>query len=1687
MSRTNGSLKKRICGTALAVALTASVVGTAVYMDSTKAHAARVTLRGIQELANAHSTESEEGLTPFVIIEVVDDYNDARLGYLVGGEEPINVKSGEGGYAKSIKDMPSKDERTEKVRAFADVTDKYLEGENGAYTYTSDYEETGDGSVSMEIRGSFESVEDNKGNYNKAGAGDGYTQFGVGEAATYDKNNDGKITTGSDTDEDELQLLNENNVTLYRRMYNYSVSEITGLTAYDSEMDMPVSAPGHGGAYNWQYFKKAGSIDSVNDFEEGIRIYAGRDTLVYKGTIENITTNDIVDGEENVTGKEVVITDTEGKTLKVTYDADGNFVESVSNGFLGGMGGFNKPDSAGETLDFDLLMLCTIAEANGADSELYYITDVAPDSGSEEYVQIFGEVGSYTADNVPSDKDPYYIGGAATNGYVYTENNNGDYVFKSDYKQRRYESFSYNNGINNHEWFKQFVFDRSTQNEYDNLSIDVVTVRASELTAADVARAGLIYFNYLPGKQATNDIKVDVAKAVISAAAEETLSVMMEYATYIDGKAMADESNLMNMALALMKSSVPAVDDDFDLSSVNTDSLWFGDIKEIINASDPNYSDENAARDISYVNRTIFVNDNYACGSIVGADFNATYADDKTNKSFSAVVAENAAEYKIIELQGGSNASEFNQAVSKATSIRYILNKNKSRTSIKSKLNILDIEPYESDQYVFTEGKKGSNLNDLNYYFVADGGAREANIAYFEYRDIMTPEWVTENLGFEGNANDITIREMGTKELVGVNIDFNSTYDMIYIGADTALISTKRVTDENGKIKWQSDATIKSYANTLHNDSSLDGLIYTHMGDRFDDFVDYYGDKIDYSNYASGNDITIDKLRELKSYIQAGYAVIISDTFVTKDGKVNTGRVDISSNMYNLIAWLVEDKDTGDGKGGGRKYYGRNVRLKSDLETIRSNPMYGEGEVINPLYDSNISDFSTYINISKLNMEVTSEPVPYNNGTYLSMASDGNYYLNFTVQLRNDSSIDTSERTTYDCKLYLDMDADGKYEAGESLGGLMINEGNDIETDGHFHLTAGKEYRISRAVPPDYVGFLSWKLEFSQNEREGDAFDANAIRVSETGFSAVPVSGEKPTIRVLQIIPNKTNSNIHWGGQVKNTYRFADGTDTYYDYNYLNLNEDKMHQLYDGVQDFDLDIMQIKVEDYITRYHMPNMNGAGYFTGTYYDFLSQFDMVVMGFSDGFSFALDKDDGRTGTGYHLDVTEVDNVTGNSYTRRVLYREAMLGIRQYMLSGRSILFTHDLTSELSSESRAGYFSNQYLRDIMGMDRFGMIAEKAAADPAYFDYTFDSPAKMANYNSIYDTANMNGNSISEKKAFTDFNIIRDSKKKTYGIVAREHTKHEGSFVPETVTQMNPGQITQYPYYITDDAKMSFSVNETHAQWFQLNLDTDSTDDNTDDDIVVWYVLSHKENYTTDNNKLFYKAVQMDARNNYYIYTKGNVTYTGAGHRQVNDEERKLFVNTLVAAYNSGLHAPRVIYKENPRESAVTISSTYMPYDSELVNSVTDTEGTTDGGFLDSVLTVNFRTANNNFRTSTENLNVKYYVQVASGGTLTINGIQYKEIEPVSIKIADASGNLYDMNVDESHRLLNYRIYQTTFNLSDVNMTGSGNLISADSSKLYIRIGMDELEDGDIGSEPATESMNELNVFATRLFDLE
>jgi len=187
-----------------------------------------------------------------------------------------------------------------------------------------------------------------------------------------------------------------------------------------------------------------------------------------------------------------------------------------------------------------------------------------------------------------------------------------------------------------------------------------------------------------------------------------------------------------------------------------------------------------------------------------------------------------------------------------------------------------------------------------------------------------------------------------------------------------------------------------------------------------------------------------------------------------------------------------------------------------------------------------------------------------------------------------------------------------------------------------------------------------------------------------------------------------------------------------------------------------------------------------------------------------------------------------------------------------------------------------------NMAGMDRYG-VSDKSVTSVA-----------GANKATVFDD---------NYQGYTNLNLMRRGTDngnpfKIYTNISDEINK--SVLTTTNVRQLNKGQVTEYPYGIDE----SITVSKTHSQWFVVDLEaTNSKLIDSSKDVVVWYAL-----YSSDSGS-YYHLSGVDALNNYYIYSKGNITYSGCGHSEVTkDAELKLFVNTVVKAIKSGNSTPKI-----------------------------------------------------------------------------------------------------------------------------------------------------------------------------------
>ncbi len=396
-------------------------------------------------------------------------------------------------------------------------------------------------------------------------------------------------------------------------------------------------------------------------------------------------------------------------------------------------------------------------------------------------------------------------------------------------------------------------------------------------------------------------------------------------------------------------------------------------------------------------------------------------------------------------------------------------------------------------------------------------------------------------------------------------------------------------------------------------------------------------------------------------------------------------------------------------------------------------------------------------------------------------------------------------------------------------------------------------------------------------------------------------------------------------------------------------------------------------------------------------------------------------------YDMVILGFADIYGNSDLKQ---SAAIQELKNFITTGQSVMFTHDsLTFDTNNTTGWDYNLTKQFRDLIGQNIYQQNALQDPADPYV-------PADLSNRLPYPSATN-----------------------KSYGFsrLTLDRANNGNEFPTATSTaKLNDGLITKYPYILGN----TLSVATTHHQYYQLDLE--------DPSLVPWFTLAG-----TGFNSL-------DGRNDYYTYTRGNITFSGTGHSAPNNaEEQKLFVNTIIKAARGANHAPVVdIYDLNngqeiyntqdkldfsfkasdldiTKDNILKVSIAVTDNDSRITTQVTDfiTDNT---HYTDANLDSNhaFSVQNNStvqismpkiVSDTTGNFSIEVTAQDTSQATGT-KKITLRQVSPPSLTVSTAGNNYYLVN-DSGETT--FRI--TPYNNPGKDMTNIQLIIDKDQTGVY------------------------------------
>lgn len=1774
--------KKYIAGI-LTIALAAGVCQS---YGSMEVSAKEMTLPGIEKLVQ-DTVASSDGT--FHILEIVPSKSDASIGYLIGGEEPVSE-------GRKLSELPAASERRSAMAAISSSSLGDLTGSNGPVSF-SPYNEGG--SRTEEIRGSFVKNTENNGQYTYTQTESVYRLFREGDSnERYDRYSTIEASGASNENKQSVSPVFSKVSSVTGGNLEMTIGDTAdaltalaatryALTPDDKNSDgsmngISITAFNAGDYVDREVYKR--TADDVYTYL-GKVVYGRNLPAGYAIQSTAITSEDTSEASENL-GE---ATTAENSGLVTAASASGNDAAAESGN---GMQTFSVQSTSGNDMVNSEQRIMTVSDPSSEQYNNLYILNMAnttPYLWATWTANPDGTGGSYTL-NTPADgyfvhftentSGDYYVSKVTlsnTNGDYklsdsYQRNDNGKYVMVSSGTMQVYrqgeagynasnsydfigdnakdalDTVAYDGGFYNKEWFKKQVLNLSGSSRYEkdtdysgevnDFNIEVTTLtlaQLAELTATDSqAYYGInlddVDLIYLSGRGSYAAESVNMTSAATALTKmifgikdttgernnADRVPVVMDYGFYSQNKKLAEEpnNNQNNKILTQMALTILKVSDDNIAKEVASkgDAYWNGQTAASLSLDD-------SVKEALYDN--VYLNDDSAT-PYVASDFMADWKGNAAKAAtFEAVLKEIQYE-NFLAKKNNSNAAQIDEEISKASITRYILNWYMHRVTVKSSIRVLDLEPCYD----------------------------------FKSATTLTADRVKEFMGRKDTyTGSVEIKQMSSAEFIGKVEDLNEKYDMIYLGARVGKMNT-----ENGV--------------TVYNDPQMKGLIYSHVGDYYD-----YATKTDTENVTKaretynarhrlqdssldhnktndddptnksadvyrgpGNDMNSTRYEEFCQFIEAGYPVVIADTFIKVDNNnipvASTATLDKNSYFYKLVQFALKKDENGQ-----YLYWQKNIFTESQLTDNTADTKLGT------TLSARRSVFCNYLNLSKLSVNwVTTygaaypQELKYNsnqngasNGGSLEKI-DGKYQLQYIFNLQNDAAI-SQTGTTYDCKLFVDKNADGRfsgsdyvegktYTSSEEVSGLTvyIRKGDEwIKVDpiatangNRYELRTGETYRVIRALPEEYVGVIPWKLVFYDNADR-------LVRTAKSGYTSVPQQSGKKTIRVLQLLSSENNNwNLH-NEQNNSNSTFSKYINGLTDWNVVGLDQVN----WDGTV-----IPSTSIDSMTVTYLVNEKLKIGGTSDTdiqriyqeSYNLFQQYDMLILGFGDAYKF-----------GYTYSASDISNNKLDNVKRNLAVGWA---VRDYIESGKSILFTHDTTSYVNNIQSAiqwndqgykenqknywywGYEFNKTIRASVGLDRYGALKEyyqqRAASttgeeqkrDQEYLktleSYTFDEIKEPNSDNELW-----------QKEGVTKYTVVRflrsylEDLRKTGSSEVWFPVKNSllkqagydggdprwnypssllmGDYAGSSLiaTQVNDGQITQYPYQIS--ANEQLEISNTHYQWLQPNMELDRNGDGKND-IVVWYCISGVADGNYKNTNI-YNITPNDVVNNYYIYTMGNVTYSGAGHSKPSkDAEIKLFVNTMIAAYNAGVTAPSVSFKD---KSGSKIQSVYMLYD-PVNHIVLDDKN-------NGTISVNFQADDYNILAGGQQLCVEFYKSCAddTSGAISVDGITGKVLRLKTdgedgLKITDSNGNVISPiernGVMNCYPITNGATYTLKYSSDEMGLfrtDTSGTILNegAQASTIYARV----YTVYDNGSKVTPCGIAELSISAQELFELD
>ncbi len=1140
----------------------------------------------------------------------------------------------------------------------------------------------------------------------------------------------------------------------------------------------------------------------------------------------------------------------------------------------------------------------------------------------------------------------------------------------------------------NSNWFTQYVFDRDvaylTSPEGEKLPTMYYYYEEVTADALYSMNMGLLYINSGKGQLlpenseyvtvtipetfgygrtneegTVNDLTYEAVFDALQAFSKTDLPIMVDYA--LTG-ADYDQTKVQLLAKLLNLDDVNAMAESIkswspselaDISFATDDNGYYtminGDKYSCFQKTPKNH---HVDRSIYVYNYSAFpdlmINDKFLA---VDPEYNYLNGSGGFDEIYDEIDAENL----LRETNAGkSGYAEIPREVNEAVAIKYIISYSGRRAAyVKDETNVLELQPRAV--YQDTDDKKAEEGN--LYVEEREGGYYLMRVCPGEDAEIFF------------SKNEINLTSMSTSEFVGMDADLNSKYDLIYIG----LSNTHFNVDSSGRTKF--------------NDKDMDGMMYANIGDfyyssgmycgalsrewtNWSESAGYTGTNIAYGWGSAiplrgpGNDISRSKYEALMDFVDGGYPVLVDyncfyggdSDYDVYDGKIGddkgNGYIDNCSQMYKFL------HDAADEYGINEKNFFR-LTSEGKLSTAVAGHQTATGYT---------GLFNWYMQLPKPQLDIGENK----DETYTNADQHGDeWYFEIPIKIYDDRATDNDE--TYDIDFYIDRNNDGKFseipfptykDKGEKVekGRYSIkregSDGGEGASGGKFKLKLKKNYTLTFKLDENiHDGPVAYKVVAKLNKpKSSDSYDlesriANARRDEKIGCYYVDRSDEIKNINVLQVYPDEG-----CGWYMADTY---DGKHTKSMGNNAGGNSADINNWFAGVsEEYKVTFTSISSADFINVMYP---DGA---------FLNDFNVLVLGFKkETCAFFEDAYKNCNPT------AQVGDPTGDDLKKKAATFTAER-VQEWVESKKSTIIGSNVVTYMTADvlttsfnnsngtlalgegggsgNASGYNTSKRLRAYAGMDRYGIMERPGWGRPnkgmgvtlaKLGDSTSAGPSLLESLNEYGAIYALKPNSRSSES--DDGTLTNQVHGLTYNAVMAGNCGYNSNYSINTngtwsvrlegnddlvAHRLNVGSITMYPNKITRTISIS---DEVRYPTIQLDLESDD-DKDSQPDVTVWLAFSSKDE---NSGMKLYNNNGWDARNQYYMFTKQNLTYINCAKVPHQVNEQNLWVNAIINTFEAGAGSLSVHIEEPGKDGDGNdtwddIDTYYLPIETTLAD---------------------------------------------------------------------------------------------------------------------------------------------------------